>query len=416
MAGKFTDVSYNDAMTGITGATESAIRHQFYKYTEATDTICTYYSLNEASGLDDGTKTTEDYIGQYTALKYDIIKDFHLLGLNIATINMDIKEYGLESGDVSGNCAVIPNTIIPKVGDFFKIDCLKQPYLFRITDVQVDTLENGTNSYQCDYTLFSINKDTYGAIDKYNIMDEYICIFNNIGTDLDCIVLKSDYNFLEYMDGMLTKVRNMFIESFYNYRIQNFTFLTFDGTKPVYDPCVVEFIMNTGILITGSSDDIYIQHLISVSPKFNTIFNRSIFTALIEKDIKKLSKCPITVPIVDINQMIGIFASRPETYFTPSPSAYISDNSNIQHIEIMDADLVSHITNNEKYETITNNTNDFLKNIIIKYFNNERLTKDDLYDLEWIDIEENSSATFYYLVCVLYCITMECEKLLHMSK
>ena len=44
-------------------------------------------------------------------------------------------DFGLESSEVTGEAVILPNTIIPYVGDYFRLYQIDKPYLFSVTKV-----------------------------------------------------------------------------------------------------------------------------------------------------------------------------------------------------------------------------------------------------------------------------------------
>ena len=84
-------------------------------------------------------------------------------------------EFGLEADRISGECFVLPNTIIPTEGDYFEVDHITDStWLFIITDVQRDTLENGSNVYKLSYKLEYVDHDRIQecVTDNYTMIEK----------------------------------------------------------------------------------------------------------------------------------------------------------------------------------------------------------------------------------------------------
>ena len=72
------------------------------------------------------------------------IKDFMIYGIEQIAVQMTNDDFGPTASEIEGEAIILPNTIIPYVGDYFNIDYTDEKLLFRITDATPDTLENGS--------------------------------------------------------------------------------------------------------------------------------------------------------------------------------------------------------------------------------------------------------------------------------
>ena len=120
-------------------------------------------------------------------------------------LNYEVGDYGLESGEITGDAVILPNTIIPTQGDFFYVPYINEDVLFKVNSITPDTLDNGSNFYRIEYKLELIN--CREQIEK-QVVETYEFIAANIGTDFQCILKSGNYdlvNQLESIIGDMTK-------------------------------------------------------------------------------------------------------------------------------------------------------------------------------------------------------------------
>ena len=159
--GKIIETSYHDTVEKITGFNGKLLQNTFYVLNDKKPTIVTYYNINkEASSLDPGSKLAYDNIGKDTPIRFNKIEDFIIYGFDRIELNTDIDEFGIEADKITGDCFVLPNTIFPTEGDYFEVEHITDAkWLFIVTDVQQDTLQNGSNAFKLTYKLEYVDHD-----------------------------------------------------------------------------------------------------------------------------------------------------------------------------------------------------------------------------------------------------------------
>ena len=187
--GKILETTYRDTVEKITGLNSTLINNSFYTLNDKKPTLVTYYNIDrDASTLDPGSKIAYDNIGKDSPIRFNKIKDFIIYGFSRIEMDTQNDEFGLEADRISGECFVLPNTIIPTEGDYFEVDHITDStWLFIITDVQRDTLENGSNVYKLSYKLEYVDHDRIQEC----VTDNYTMIEKREGTNISKIV-KSD--------------------------------------------------------------------------------------------------------------------------------------------------------------------------------------------------------------------------------
>ena len=190
--GVFTNSTYTSTIHSIIAATESKINNPYYKFTEKKPTPCTYWKQNrEKSTLDESTATNYSHVGEDSPIRFNQINNFYIYGFDKITLDYDLTDFGLESAEIAGEVVVLPNTIIPLPGDFFKVSSIKEDVLFKVNKVTPDTLDNGANFYKIEYKLELVNQ--YENILK-QVVAEYEFIIENVGTDFSCFITSTNYD------------------------------------------------------------------------------------------------------------------------------------------------------------------------------------------------------------------------------
>ena len=154
MAGKFinTTTAYTQMVSQAAETMKGLLDNPYYLYTDKKASVCTYYNLNTTmTTLDEATRGNYSEISPNSPLRFNKIKKFMIYGITRIEPNLDIGEFGLESSDITGECIVLPKTIIPYPGDYFYLDQIEKPYLFRVTAVNPNTLDTGATMYRINY-------------------------------------------------------------------------------------------------------------------------------------------------------------------------------------------------------------------------------------------------------------------------
>ncbi|WP_301214507.1 hypothetical protein [uncultured Clostridium sp.] len=410
--GKFTNSSYVDELDSLqTGFKENILDNPFYKYNAVPESIVTYYSLDkENSTLDEAANNIETYIDRADSpIKYRKIENFIIYGLEKVILNLDIGEFGLENSDISGEGMIITGTIIPYSGDLFTINHTNTELLFRVINSQPDTLPNGANCYKVEYKLFKLDKVHL----EDNLTGEYTFLHNNVGTELNPVIEKDKYKELYELDRISNILVEYYKDMFYDSRVNSFIYR--NKELRFYDAILTQFLIDTDILNNTSDKYLYLSQQIKTEKDFNIKYNRSFYNALIRKNKDIVDRVDSFCYGELIESKIGIFYTRPEEYFSMKYER-IDMNPTFLHCltyDIFDRVFLNNVIKNVKYG---DNKTKFLHNIIIKYFNDENISKDDLKNLEYLDFLEDNVDLFYYIPCVIYIIEQEIRSILDLRK
>lgn len=392
MAGKFINTEHRDNIDSLVTGLKDILKNPYYKWNDKSGTAVIYFNQNkEATTLDEASKLYYADIGIHSPIKYNMIEDMMLYGIEQIAISMENGDFGAEASEISGEAIVLPNTIIPYPGDYFHIIYTEEKLLFRVIDATPDTLENGANIYKIQYKLESSQLED--VIENENIEDKYNMIVNNIGTGFNTIIRHESYNMIKKLDQVLYNLRTYYKSVFYKERVQTFVFLH-NGNR-FYDPYMIEFLKGNRIL-DGDESYIYLVHQTKLSTLFPVKYNRSFFKCLEDKNLDKLRYYEHRGTAEYISDPLSIFQTRLENYFEIKHEVSDIDDYNI--LPCFSDDLINAIEDNKLLKC-----NDSIYNIIIKYFNNGIIDQNDIDTLEFIDFSDNIMI-FYAIPCIIFCI------------
>ena len=389
--GKFINTEHRENIDGLVTGLKEIMNNPYYKWNDKTGTAVVYFNQNkEASTLDQASKLYYADIGIDSPIKYNMIEDFMLYGIEQIAISMENGDFGPEASEISGEAIVLPNTIIPYVGDYFHIIYTEEKLLFRVIDTTPDTLENGSNIYKIQYKLESSQLED--VLESENIEDKYNMIVNNLGTGFNPIIRHESYNLIKALDKVLFDLRTYYKSIFYKQRVQTFVFL--HNGQRFYDPFMIEFMKENKIL-DGDEDYIYLTQQIQLSSLFPIQYSKSFFKCIEDKDLGRIRWYEHNGIAEYISDPLSIFQTRLENYFEIK---HQTSDINFGILPCFKDELIAAIEEDTLLEGC-----DSVYNIIIKYFRNKPITQEDIDNLRYIDFSDNI-VIFYAIPCVIYCI------------
>ena len=391
MAGKFINTEHKQNIDSMVENVKNILKNPYYLWSNKTATVVTYYNTNkESSTLDESSRLQYVDTGINSPMKYNKIENFYIYGLEQIQVSLENGEYGLESGEIQGEGVILPNTITPYPGDFFSIDYLKEDMLFRIIDVSFDTLETGANLYKIIYKLESSREEHL----EDQVKDSYNMVVNNLGTEYNPIIRSEKYELIELLEEEAKTLKRYFKALFYNHRVQ--TFIYENNCKNFYDPYMIEFIIRNELL-QGDNEYIYVCHQTQLNPKFEIWYDKTFFRCLERKDLENLNYYKYKGIAEYIQDPLSIFNSRLEEYFE------VNYNLKTVYFGILPSYKDEFIARLEAGNLFAN-CQDVIYNIIIKYFHNIDINKNDLYFLDKYIKYDNNVYMFYAIPSIIFCI------------
>jgi hypothetical protein len=404
MGGKFINTEVVNTLDAVVDSFKERLSNPFYNFNQEKGTVVTYYNVDlNNTPLDKVTGMQYASFGKDTNTKYNKINNFILYGLEKIAVTIDNTEDGTEAEEIEGDCLLLPNTVHPYAGDFFTINTMKEPCLFRVTDAQSDTFDDASNVWQLKYKLEHVGVD---EIDEYNVGTTSHFILTNVGTQYTSILEDSVYNTVSLIEELLDGMREYYKTVFYNDRVNSLIF-TANGNR-FYDSFLTEFVIRNKLL-ESRGDYIYIQHQVEVPKTFNIDYSRSFFYILETKKLKKFRNCLTVAYGEAIDSKVNIFSTRQEMYlnmiYSPDLQKITKTIAPGLIYEIFDKVLIGNIIENKKFG------DDVLSDIIIKYLNNEHINDDDIDKLDMIQYKDNIQL-FYYVPAAMFILEKEAKTLM----
>lgn len=395
---KFINKNHINTINNISDSINSRLKAPYFVFNDKNVTISTYYNINDdESSKDENILQEYNYIGDKSPIRFNKVLNTVLYGIPRIEVDLDITDNGLESSPITGEAYILPDTIIPKMGDYFIINYLSKPLLFRVTKSTPDTIDNNFNFYRISYEY---DKPTNDDIEK-QVCETFVYLIEHQGTEYNSVIKKNDYDYIDKLDDTLSTMREYYKVLFYSERVQAFIYNY--NTDNFYDPYCVEFIIRNN-LISTDDDYLYITQQVALPRTFPIDYSKSIFYAL-END-KGIKKIYSSSQANYINDVYGIFSIRSEPYFRIQYNKLSVPSKDI--IQFLDKELLDRIESGNCYDI---NDDYSYRNIIIKHFNKMEIQKTDIDLIEEIDYVMNMHL-FYELIMIIYIIEKNIKKLM----
>lgn len=296
---------------------------EYSKFLDKNHMFVTYFPINEiATTVDIGTGNIDKLFGPMSPLRFNRINNLPVCGIQDLKPDYDIDEdmgsgITLELNDI----IFLPNTIKPQPYDVMLITIRDTQLLFRCTRFGFNTVQSN-DYYTANFTLYSsdnLDGDIENRLLSSQIVKRYECIFENIGTQYNCLIEEEDVEKINSLVRIVEVLKKDYFAKFYDtlsnsfllrknefdYRckvyVENERIKIAGHPSPLidkiikhhvkfeerlYDPYLEKFITDTEIF--ESDDGSYSLALTSndVLPSdFNSLYSRSLFGALEEHSI-----------------------------------------------------------------------------------------------------------------------------------
>ena len=397
--GHIVTVKYTQTNDSFVNSSGVFLNNNFYSYNDKKGLSVSYYNIsNSDTSLDPASKLAYTDIGKDSPIRFNLIKGMYLYQFNKAELNFDNGEYGLESSAITGDSYILPNTIVPCDGDFFEVDHIKDStWLFKVVDVQRDTLEDGSNMYKISWILDrTTNKDILK-----NIVKVFRYIDTMEGTNAKAVVEEEKYDIAKELDDLTVSFIQYFKDLFYSKAVQTFIYKWYNEYN-MYDPFAIEFIIRNKLLNVQDGYT-YVDHKMNPPRTFSIDYDKTIYRAFEDRDIKKLCSAQKQSQADFIDDITSIFSTRFEMYWSLNYKVIAEENGPLNPrgiIQIMDEDFEERILKNDKYDCKCPYA---YRNIIIKYFNNEGITSKDVENIDKIDLNSVKDI-FYDCLYLIFCL------------
>ena len=409
--GKFINTTYQNAVDSITNMNKDLISNPFYLFNNNKPTKVTYYNIClDKSTLDPGSELAYTNIGDKSPLRFNVIHDMYIYQFPRIEVNLENGDFGQESSPIEGESYILPNTIKPMEGDYFEVEHIKdRKWLFRINSVDLDTLDNDNNVWKINWSL---DRGDNREILK-NVVNDFEYIISPEGTNTKAVVELSDYQFALELDNFTSSLREYFKDLFYDEHVQTFTYKWYNESTMV-DPFSIEFIQRNDLLSDSENQYWYVKQQVVLPKTFAIDYNRSIFMAFEKHDKDCIMNYQYQSQADYIDDAISIFATRYEPYFALNYKTYYFDTNTPTTpkgiIPVLSEDFILHIATGELY-TKEDDEKKLYLNTIIKWFKNDKITKEDLCHIKCIDLN-TTEEIYYHLLFLIFVLDQYTKQLL----
>lgn len=402
------NVSHSEMTQSVINLQADLLKNPFYLFTDKKGIPVDYYNLNTTrTTLDPSLRITyDDSGGSESSLRFNLIHDFYLYGLDRVAVSLESGEFGTSGGNITGDAIILPGTITPYPGDRFAINMITKRYQFNVTSVTPDTFENGGNYWRIEYEIFN---NSTNAIDEL-VVEEFNFVSGNVGTNYTPIIKKSKWKVCKNLDEVDDMLKTLFKGLYFNDKVQTYTFVYLYNVCRInmdsaffYDPYLIEFCIKHKLLNnTGDGYD-FIDHKTHLRPEFGIKYSRSIWKVLEARNKEELPACKHSSAAAYIDDPSTIFGTRYEDYYeltynNPDPVAEMIAPS----IDILDPQIIGHILENQLFP-IDSKYAKF--NLLIKYFNNyDEVLVEDIIPLERIAESENNQENYFLIPMLIYIV------------
>lgn len=396
MAGKFINTNVQNNVNKSIQNVVDRLDNKYIAWLEEKPTPVIFYNINmKNTTFDEGSKLEYSHIGDDSPFRYDKINGLFCYGLQKIMMDLEETEFGMDIDDINGEMTITPDTIVPLPNAYFKIPYLSHNYLFKVTDVQQDTLNNGSNYFKIVYALSHTDKVKWDLIEE-QVVETFDIIYNNIGTDMKAVVKSSEYSLINKVDDILIQLKLYFKSLFYNGNVQSFIFMK-NGER-YYDPYLIEFMIKNALL-TGDGEYIHVGHQTAKSSGFILEYDSSIFRCFEKRDLKNILNYKMECVGELIRDICSIFSSCFDDYFKLTlkyPKEVLFHGGAFYTLS---NDIIMSIISKIPYTK----ESDLYKNIFIKFFNNADIELSDLECINYIEYAETEEM-FYHIPLLIFCL------------
>ena len=286
---------------------------------EGAPTFVTYFSIdNINTTVDQNLEGVIENLGEESPIKFKKINDLAIYGFDSSSLNTELTELGAEN-TYESEAVILPNTVVPKPGDFFCISYDNSKFLFQIKEITIDKL----NSYKFYKVSFRLRNSKLEIIEK-QISGEYDTIYESLGTNNKVVLEKSNSIILKNIKVVLKELQLKYIDLFYKEKFEllctPITSVNKDQiSEYLYSSYLVKFINNSSLLKIEHPffQSVFITDCMNMDRNFSfiTSYEKSLYHAIEEMSFNKLRNLSYAPVIID-NKSFPAYESYEKFYDT----------------------------------------------------------------------------------------------------
>ena len=378
---------------------EERLKAPSSRFIDSTQTYVDYYHIdNEGTTTDAGFIDVASILGFRSPIKFKKIHDFPLYGIEQIVLSIQDADQGLDT-EYTGEAIILPNTIKPLQNDYFVIKYLRDSYLFRVTDVNYDSVM-ADGFYRISYMLDFIDDEKFHELEK-QVEESYECVLENIGTENSCIIESTVHVNLTEINKMYDEMVQTYLSIFYDERY-NCVLGDLNKGRRLYDPYMTDFI-NRHHLFNKKND---LQTIIlseQIEDKFYKIkYEKSVYRFIERQDIDRIRKFTFSLYKGTMHPESAFYRWKDNSIEVVDViDAFLENDAFLygESIDIFSEDFVEMVQNNEEMN------NDYGK-LISKFIKKEKIELNEIgRKLEEELLDFNSSMeVFFFTPIILYII------------
>lgn len=189
----------------------------------STPMFVTYYSKDHFNSTSDSNlHSVSEIVGAESPVEFNKIENVPIYDMSGIDFGTNVTDFGVE-GEVTGSGLIIPDTVIPRVDDYFIITNDNIPVIFKITNVTVDT-NNSKQFFQLNFELSAELEDQLNS----QSANELVLAGDLESSTKTSIVKKSNFLIIQELEAYV----HQFISGFnlYFYDPESSTYLFKDNS------------------------------------------------------------------------------------------------------------------------------------------------------------------------------------------
>lgn len=230
---------------------ESRINSQYARFLDTTPTYVTYYHINNIESMTDvGFINVNMRLGSESPIRYNEIKNLPIYGMDELLPSVDLEPEGLNTS-ITSSGVILPNTVPPYPDDLFILHSSRGSMIFRITNVQYDTIRSN-NFYKIDYEL-EYTEDEFFQYLSDQTTEHFTCVVENIGTE-DKVLLRDDnIELLGRVESVIERMLDFYKILFYDKRYNSFIYTNKEDGVRLYDSLLTRFMIDNKVFVEKGS-------------------------------------------------------------------------------------------------------------------------------------------------------------------
>lgn len=269
---------------------------QYSKFLDKNPMFATWLHINSAESRSDvGTGGVNSDVGPKSPIRFNKINGLPVYNIPELKPDVDYAENGYDINIDINDGTLLPNTIKPSVGDYLIISLPSAVELcFRVNTFNYNTIQSN------DFYQFSADLKYTGEnlIDKfkYQIVQEYETIFENIGTDDKCFILTKDVEKIQSVGKLFNQLRESYYENFFDRETGTFSCKNNpeDHTDAwLYDKYIEKFIMDSEIYFTENDEHSIILSCADLKTyETNQLYRQTLIYSVLNRTLDYLAPFP----------------------------------------------------------------------------------------------------------------------------